>query len=668
MLTILRGAVRCRATVFIFSCIAILSAPVHADTVVAANDAAGLISAVNAGGKITFTSGGTYTVPQTLFIRRDTIIDGSSGATVIRGSGSNRVFYVASGVRLTLLQLSVNNGKDQVGGGIYNAGTVYMSNCTMSANVAAGVDGFAGVAGSTNDFRNKNGQGGADGLSGYGGAIFNLGAVLGTNVTFANNSARGGVGGSGGAGGTNSTFGGNGGRGGNGGYAFGGAIFNSGSVLFSNASFSGNSAISGNGGTNGAAGPGAFPGIMGDGGQGGSAGGGAIFSSRSLKLYSSSLVGNSVVAGNTLGAAPNVNAKAGGLAVGGAVYNTGSLAFLNSTVAGNSATAGNGGNGAGGSFPRNGAKGGDVIGGGICNTYITSLSYCTVAANHLTNGTGGLGGSGAFTGKNGSNGSLLGANIANAAGYTIIDDTIVAYPQGGGGNVFGLVVDRGFNITSDLTGPLGAKSRRNLDPLLNNIATVSSNRTAIMSPKANSPARNRGNAAGAPSTDQIGQIRNLPDIGAAEYTLYFNISGSVTGPTQASGGVQIRVVRNTPTPTNSFAITASGNGPYTISGLLPGNYTLSVTNAELFPKQINVDIINSDIAGQNFSTNSVTDTNIINIVPVPTAAIAPRANGVWKKPTEAMQDSTGGNSESASNQEGLFVAVFTRFQQGLNRL
>ena len=76
---------------------------------------------------------------------------------------------------LTLLNLTVANGFSSNGAGIYNAGgTVVLSNCFLSANLALGNVAKDGKDGSSA----SDGTSGGAGFTGMGGGIYNQGGVV----------------------------------------------------------------------------------------------------------------------------------------------------------------------------------------------------------------------------------------------------------------------------------------------------------------------------------------------------------------------------------------------------------------------------------------------------------------------------------------------------------
>ncbi|MFI5396701.1 MAG: choice-of-anchor Q domain-containing protein [Candidatus Binatia bacterium] len=198
-------------------------------TAASCTDAA-LNTALTGGGLVTFNCGGgpvTIDISPgaggtgTKSIAVDTTIDGG-GVVTISGGNSVGVFSVNTGVNFTVQNLTIANGNSAGsgdGGGIFNGGTLTVTNSTFSANSAG---------------------------DGSGGGIFNnVGTVTVTNSTFSGNRADNGMGGGGIFNNsstltvTNSTFFGN--RATN-----GGAIYNSGTMLTVTNSIVANSTSGGN--------------------------------------------------------------------------------------------------------------------------------------------------------------------------------------------------------------------------------------------------------------------------------------------------------------------------------------------------------------------------------------------------------------------------------------
>ena len=92
-----------------------------------------------------------------------TSITGPAAGVIVSGGGTSRVFQVDSGVTASFSGLTVSGGSvNGNGGGLYNAGTTMLTNCTVSGN-SAGID--------------------------EGGGVFNRGTITLTNSTLSGNSA-----------------------------------------------------------------------------------------------------------------------------------------------------------------------------------------------------------------------------------------------------------------------------------------------------------------------------------------------------------------------------------------------------------------------------------------------------------------------------------------------
>jgi predicted outer membrane repeat protein len=196
---------------------------------------AALDAALAGGGLVTFDCGldpATIAITSTKTISVDTTIDGGHLVT-ISGGHSVPVFDVNPGVTFTVHNLTIANGSAAgsiTGGGIFNGGTLTVTNSTFSGNNSS--EDICG------DFL----------CGGQGGAINNGGGGTVTNSTFSGNSASVGGGGIYNTGTltvTNSTFSDNNASG-----STGGAIFNDGggTLTVTNSTFSGNSASVGGGG------------------------------------------------------------------------------------------------------------------------------------------------------------------------------------------------------------------------------------------------------------------------------------------------------------------------------------------------------------------------------------------------------------------------------------
>ncbi|WP_160164673.1 LamG-like jellyroll fold domain-containing protein [Pedosphaera parvula] len=127
------------------------------------------------GGAIEVAASGTLTVANSTF-------SGVKGGAIC-----NRGLTIVNGTLLT----NCVSGIMRTGGAIYNAGSLRVTNCVFSGNIAAGGNGGGVTSG--------NWGGGGGGGGGFGGAIHNeAGVTVAQGCTFLNNQARGGDGGHGG--------------------------------------------------------------------------------------------------------------------------------------------------------------------------------------------------------------------------------------------------------------------------------------------------------------------------------------------------------------------------------------------------------------------------------------------------------------------------------------
>src|SRR5882672_12014680 len=228
--------------------LAMAYAPVaRAAGVVSSCDEASLLSAISGGGTVTFACSGTITLTATITIFADTTIDGTGQNVTISGGNAVQVFSVPSGVQLNLNKLTITQGLLAYGigdgGGIFNQGTLTVTNSTFYGNVSY-FGGGGGIANfGTLTVINSTFEGNSAFI---GGGIANFGTLTVTNSKFEANGAYDG-------GGiynylatltvTNSTFIGNDGV-----YTGGGGIYSLGTLTVSNSTFSGNISFSNGGG------------------------------------------------------------------------------------------------------------------------------------------------------------------------------------------------------------------------------------------------------------------------------------------------------------------------------------------------------------------------------------------------------------------------------------
>jgi hypothetical protein len=149
------------------------------------------------------------------------------GATqlAIDGNQASGVFYINSGVTVTISGLTVQNGlTGGAGAGIYNVGVLTLANSTVSNNMSTSDGIGGGIYNQGTLTLTDSTVSGNSTASGSGGGIYNVGMLTLTNSTVADNSA---------------------------GYS-GGGIYNgsnnSGTLTVANSTIAGNSAPSGQGG------------------------------------------------------------------------------------------------------------------------------------------------------------------------------------------------------------------------------------------------------------------------------------------------------------------------------------------------------------------------------------------------------------------------------------
>ncbi len=329
----------------------------------------------------------TYKENNLIISKNLTIIGASKNNTIIDGNNENLIFFIQTGVTVTIKNLNMTNGQATIadynrnGGAINNKGTLIIDNCIFDNNQAK----YADDADSGDD---------AD-TAGNGGAIYNTGALTIKNSEFDNNHA--------GKGGDSSATH----KGSPGGS--GGAIYNLGTITSIQAcTFRKNYA-----------GKGGAASEYHDGHSGGS--GGAIYNAGTINnILSCVFIGN--YAGNG-GSAPLLSgAKPGKGGSGGAIYSNNSVTVNNSTFDGN--YAGTGGEGA---YDDGGAGG---SGGAIYNTGTITIANCQLQNNYA-----GDGGAGYLAYSGGAGG--YGGAIWNSGTFTITNCEIQNNTAGIGGTGYG---------------------------------------------------------------------------------------------------------------------------------------------------------------------------------------------------------------------------------------
>jgi hypothetical protein len=485
------------------------------------------------------------------------------------------IFTFSAGTTNSLFNLALINGNTTSGGAaINNAGTLSVSSCVLSNNIA--LNGFGGAVNNsgTATFVSSSVS---DNQAVNGGAIYNVGSLTIINSPLAGN------------------------RAGN-----GGAIFNTISVALNTVNISSNTATLGFGG--------------------------GIYNAGTMTVNSSALVGNSAI-GGAGGSGYDIGAG-GGAGLGGAIFTTtGNAAVTNTTIAGNVAVGGSGGNalmnagttnatangggnnpgmyietgspnggfgggggggqrgfypyfggnggfggGGGGIGPitgsNNGFGGGDGSectsiygnsgggGGGIgAGIFVEGgtleLVNCTVASNSATGGGGGAVGA---QGCGGNGGQGIGAGVFNYSGSVYLLNSIVAgnSTANSSPDLYGAFVTTGFNLIGNNQGATNLSINdfqnvaANLGPLQNNGGP-----TLTCVPLAGSYAIGYGSSSGAPTTDQRGVPRPQGggfDIGAVQTVTSAPIN---VGPSvNSSSGFSVSTIFDT---TNSYRVQGSTN-------------------------------------------------------------------------------------------------------------
>ena len=519
-------------------------------------------------GSVFFDCDGIITLTAPLVITNELVrLDARGHNVALSGNFSNRVFEVLPGASLTLVNLTIANGRSTNGGGIFNHGKLSLIGCSIATNTAEGFAGINGIAGTNGTISSAaqpvpitpgglGGNGERGGTAG-GGGIYNLGTLLCSNSHFIGNRTVGGRGGNAGFGGRGGygidgfgrvrfcEAGGNPGLAGSGGDSFGAAFYNAGEASLAGSTFAGNSAIGGLGGLGGVGGSvpcGLGPIAHTQAGQGGAAQGGAWFNEGTL-LIERCLASYNSSTGGAGGDAPESNSNIqqagqggnGGNASGGAGASITSNLVSNTTIFGNKAVGGRSGfsahYGGGIGCPAPGGNGGDAHGGGLSHgsglfdtSYGNWVIFTTLWENLAVSGyptnlsRGGCGGL---------NELRLGT-FGQADGHTLVasNSLWIAHSILGGSTpsnqCVGFINDLRNNLCSDASANFtDASSRNNTNPILGPLANHGGP-TLTMSPMPTSPAIDASaDDEYCSRTDQRGVPRPQgahSDIGAVEAT------------------------------------------------------------------------------------------------------------------------------------------------------
>jgi predicted outer membrane repeat protein len=287
------------------------------------------IATVGLDGSILFATNGSIRLVDEIPAHDVNILGPGAGVLGVRG-GTNRVFRVSGRVFISGLTISGGHAPDgliaqvvgggataggpgEPGGGIYNEGTLILSDCVLTQNSAGtGGQGWSphGLLGSPT----------SGGEGGNGGGVYNLGTLSLSNCVVSYNAA-----GTGGASGY-STWGPGGGDGG-----WGGGIYNAGTLWLEDSTVTGNSA--GTAGANGPHGGTSYAGL-----GGGIWSGQSVSANRCAFSYNSSGGGGGALCGGSL-SLTNCTVTGNGPGwqggAGGGIQSTDLLNLVNCTVAGN---------------------------------------------------------------------------------------------------------------------------------------------------------------------------------------------------------------------------------------------------------------------------------------------------------------------------------------------
>ena|GEM_PF-780406 len=537
------------------------------------------IAGAAAGDTIALGVTGTITLGSTLYIGTSLSISGPGASNLaISGNKSVGVFSISNGLTVNISGVTIENGMAD-GGGVYTAGTLTLTNSTVSGNSASTFlgGGIYNVAGTLTLVNTT-----VSGNHAYeGGGILNLGTLTLTNSTVSGNSGYYGGGIYAGGGTTTlteSTVSGN--------QATDGAgIYNAGTLTLTNTTVSGNSAA---------------------------AYGGGAHNTGTLTLTNSTISDNSAITW------------------GGGVYNQGPLMVTNSTVSGNSTSASGGGGGVmndysmtltNSSIRNNSAfKGGGIMnyygaqltvtnstvaansayyGGGIFNGKTAALINSTVAGNLAsTNGGGIYNDSGTLTLKNTllANGNSLGNCVFNSgtgfsAGHNLADDTTCSIFLTGTGDMNGILAGLDQNGLQNNGGPTQTIALLPTSPavdaipvsdctLLDGVTLITADQRGILRPQ--------GIACdiGAFELGTSFTVTNLNDSGPG--SLRDTIASAPTGATIDFSVAGTIILSSTLSITRDLAISGPGASNLAISGnnavrvlSVPGGQTVNISDVTI---------------------------------------------------------------------------------------
>lgn len=265
----------------------------------------------------------TITLASTLVLSQSVTIDATGQTVAIDGNHAVLVFSVNAGVTAQIINLTIQNGSNLsgngngagYGGGIYNIGTLTLTNSTLSGNSALVGGAICNNALLTLANSTLSGNSGAY----YGGGIYALGPATLINSTLSGNSSTD-----------------------------GGGIYNNNTLTLTNSLLSGNSAPRG-GGIENIGGRVTLTNSTLSGNSAGVAGGGIASYLGTVTLTNSTLSGNSALHGGAITNEDTVTLtnstlsdNSASVAGGGIDNEMGTVTLTNSTLSGNSASTGSG--------------------------------------------------------------------------------------------------------------------------------------------------------------------------------------------------------------------------------------------------------------------------------------------------------------------------------------
>jgi hypothetical protein len=496
------------------------------------------------------------------------IIDGN-GRITVSGADASRVFQIDAGVRAELDGLTITQGRATEGGGIYNAGTLTVSNSALSGNSVNGTHEYGGGIYNSGTLTVSNSTlsgNSANGTPNYGGGgIYNHGTMTLSNSTLSGNTAIG----------------------------IGGGIFNDGTLTVSNSTLSGNSA------------------------SGYYAAGGGIFNDGTLTVSNSTLSGNSVNGPHDYG---------------GGIYNNNTLTVSNSTLSANSATEFGGGiyNDYGTLTVSNStlsANSASQDGGGIFNhgTSPVTLTNATLIANRANTGSGNFHGGGLFvySGTPLLHNTLIAGNFNGAAGTTR-DDVYGALDPGGNYNL----ISDGTGMTglsNGANGNLVGSASAPIDPLLGDLhGNGGPTLTHALLP--GSPALNAGDPSQLGSPDQRGVIRTGGvNIGAFQASA---AAFRVGAPDTVQSGVPFDVTVMAVDPFGQVAVGYTGTVTFSTTDpdpavVLPADYSFQPSDAGQLTFPGGVTLItpgDQTLTVMDTADNTITGSAVITVGSTPPGA------------------------------------------------